>query len=190
MDKPSGNSDPSRRRRRSRRRKKKPTGQAPPEGSKQENKPKHAKRNPEARTKGGSRDKKPERSSGDRNAGRRKGPKPTAKKSADQARPEKRKEKSSPPRPPKRIGNVQLNSPSSLERLRNRIEDTARELHRLREENAALVKRLSELEANPMMDLEGTLIALDENPEAMREKIQGYIAAIDNYLVEDDEENA
>lgn len=188
MEKPSGNSDPSRRRRRSRRRKKNPNKQG---GATEAQKQGQAQAGSSGRASGQNKARDSQKpSGGDRGSGQRRGKSQKKRRPDPAARSEKgRGEKAPSSRPPKRIGNVQLNSSASLERLRNRIEDAAKELHRLREENAALVKRLSDLEANPMMDFEGTLIALDEDPDALRTKIEGYIAAIDSYLNEEDTNN-
>lgn len=71
---------------------------------------------------------------------------------------------------------------ASLERLRDRVEVASRELRKLREENAALAARLSELESRPFL-LEGeTTISFDEDPEVLRRKVTGFIEAIDRYL--------
>ena len=73
-----------------------------------------------------------------------------------------------------------------LRRLRERIEAAARELERLREENAALTARVAALEGNDP----GAALALDvTSPEAaaeLRARIDGFIAAIDQALREGD----
>lgn len=70
----------------------------------------------------------------------------------------------------------------SLERLRDRVEVASRELRRLRDENAALATRLSELESRPFL-LEGeTTISFDEDPEVLRRKVTGFIETIDRFL--------
>lgn len=71
----------------------------------------------------------------------------------------------------------------ALERLRDRILTVANEILRLREENAALAERIARLEARPeSLFEEGTLLHLEEDPEALRRKITGFIEAIDQYL--------
>ncbi len=84
--------------------------------------------------------------------------------------------------PPQRKGQVHLKSPQSLERLRDRVREAARELERLRKENTALATRIRELEARPAVDAEGTLLIFDEDPDVLREKVEGFIEALDKYL--------
>ena len=83
---------------------------------------------------------------------------------------------------PKRRSTVSLKSPQSLERLRDRVKKAARELERLRTENAALTERIRQLETSPAVDLDGTVLAFDEDPDILREKVEGFITAIDAYL--------
>ena len=83
---------------------------------------------------------------------------------------------------PKRRSTVPLKSPQSLERLRDRVKKAARELERLRAENAALTERIRQLETSPAVDLEGTVLAFDEDPDILREKVEGFIKTIDEYL--------
>ena len=86
---------------------------------------------------------------------------------------------------PKRRPPVSLKNPQSLERLRDRVKKAARELERLRQENAALAERIRLLEARPAVDLEGTVLAFDEDPDLLREKVEGFIQAIDTYLAKE-----
>lgn len=80
-------------------------------------------------------------------------------------------------------GVIEMRGTQALERLRDRIQAAANEIYRLREENAALADRISRLEARAGGDLdEGTLLRLDEDPEALRRKVNGFIEAIDQYL--------
>ena len=77
---------------------------------------------------------------------------------------------------------VRLKSIGSLERLRDRVENAAHELKRLREENQALSERVRELESRPAVDAQGTFLSLEHDPELLRRKISGFIEAIDRYL--------
>ncbi len=80
-------------------------------------------------------------------------------------------------------GPVHLKSLKSLERLREKVETAARELGRLREENAALAERLRALEARtPTVPDGAVVLTLDEEPEAVRRKVEGFIEALDKYL--------
>lgn len=80
---------------------------------------------------------------------------------------------------------VPLKSPQSLERLRDRVQAAVHELDRLRKENAALTERIEHLETRPTLDVDGTLLAFDEHPDALREKVEGFISAIDQYLAKE-----
>ncbi len=80
-----------------------------------------------------------------------------------------------------------MKSPQSLERLRDRVKKAAHELERLRKENAALTERIRRLETSPAVDLDGTVLAFDEDPVVLREKVEGFITAIDAYLTKESE---
>ena len=43
-------------------------------------------------------------------------------------------------------------------------------------------ERIGQLETRPPVDLDGAVLALDEDPALLREKIEGFIKAIDAYL--------
>ena len=75
-----------------------------------------------------------------------------------------------------------LRSLQAVARLRERVEAAVRELERLRQENAALAERIRQLEANPAADFEGTLLTFDEDPDAVREQVERFIATLDRYL--------
>ena len=70
----------------------------------------------------------------------------------------------------------------SLSVLRDRVEAAAREIERLRSENAALGKRLVELQdgaPGPSFSFgEG------EDPAALRERVQGFIDTVDALLAQ------
>lgn len=74
----------------------------------------------------------------------------------------------------------------ALERLRERVEAAAAEIERLRAENAELAARVRELAALDAAGGDATVLGLsiDEEPEALREKIEGFIAVIDRMLAE------
>ncbi len=75
----------------------------------------------------------------------------------------------------------------SLELLRERIEAAAREIHRLRQENAELADKIAALEKTQGNDLR-TILEVDAPPEQVREKILGFINAIDRYFSHHTEE--
>ncbi|HYE94975.1 MAG TPA: hypothetical protein VD962_02100 [Rubricoccaceae bacterium] len=71
----------------------------------------------------------------------------------------------------------------ALARLRDRVEAAAREVERLRAENAALARRLGSIQeqaGGPPGP--GFALPDDGDPEALRAKIQAFIAAIDEAL--------
>ena len=80
---------------------------------------------------------------------------------------------------------VMLHGMESLQRLRDRIMNTLQELERLRTNNAELAERIRELEERPHVDLDGTVLAFDEDPQQLREKVEGFIRAIDTYIAKD-----
>lgn len=81
-----------------------------------------------------------------------------------------------------RSPNVSLRSVQSLERLRDRIETAAHELKRLREENQSLSARIKELEQRPNASMQNTFLSLEQDPELLRRKINGFIELIERYL--------
>jgi predicted RNase H-like nuclease (RuvC/YqgF family) len=67
--------------------------------------------------------------------------------------------------------------------LRDRVEAAAREVERLREENAALAARIAELQAGGAAPAAApTLFSDAEDAEKLKAKIQGFIEAIDRVL--------
>lgn len=82
-------------------------------------------------------------------------------------------------------GATQLKSLQALTRLRARVEEAARELERLRQENAALAERLRVLEARAPEDFDGAVLRFDEDPDALREQVSSFIATLDAYLAHD-----
>lgn len=69
-----------------------------------------------------------------------------------------------------------------LRRLHRRVTAAATAISRLRLENERLRERVEELEAGPDLPEEGTVLALDDDPEALRGQITHFIDAIDAYL--------
>jgi len=80
---------------------------------------------------------------------------------------------------------VQLKSYKSLERLRDRVLLTSRELARLRVENLELQKVVAELKAGGGKLSEGTAVVFTESPAVLRSKVEGFIEAVDQYLQDD-----
>ena len=68
----------------------------------------------------------------------------------------------------------------ALGQLRDRVETAAREIERLRTENAALAQRLVELGNRP----DAVRALSGEDPAAIKARIQGFIDTIDELLRE------
>lgn len=82
---------------------------------------------------------------------------------------------------------IALKPPEALKRLRDRVEQAVGELERLRAENTRLAERLRDLEARSgVTPHEATGLLFDDDPDALRTKIEGFIAAIDQHLDEAD----
>ncbi len=77
---------------------------------------------------------------------------------------------------------VALRGAESLRLLRDRVQKTAQELNRLHKENQKLAQRVAELERGPAIDPNTTILSFEENPDRLRERINGFIQAIDTYL--------
>ena len=61
------------------------------------------------------------------------------------------------------------------------------ELDRLHKENAALAERIRHLETRPDIDLDGTVLAFEADPDVLRKKVEGFIKTIDTYLAKENE---
>ena len=71
----------------------------------------------------------------------------------------------------------------ALDRLRDRVEAAAREIERLRAENAELRTRVGDLAAHPAVGSEAdVLLAFDDDSDAVRAKIEDFIGTIDRLL--------
>ena len=71
----------------------------------------------------------------------------------------------------------------SLSRLRDRVDAAAREIERLRTENAALGKRLVELQDDASAP--SFAFGESESPEALKARVQGFIDLVDGLLAAD-----
>ncbi len=77
---------------------------------------------------------------------------------------------------------TRLRKVESLERLKERVEAATDEIVRLRGENARMASDIAQLRSAVAEAERKPALALDETPEALRTKVRGFIAAIDDYL--------
>lgn len=94
-----------------------------------------------------------------------------------------------PPRTPDEEARRELDG---LRRLRERVAAAAREIERLRAENADLAERVASLEAAGGDAAAGGGLVLPgiDGPEELRETVQGFIDTIDRLLAEPAEPDA
>jgi 5'-deoxynucleotidase YfbR-like HD superfamily hydrolase len=69
-----------------------------------------------------------------------------------------------------------------VRRLHRRVAEAVETIRRLRAENERLRRRVEELEAGPDLPEDETVLALEDDPEALRGRITRFIDAIDTYL--------
>jgi hypothetical protein len=75
----------------------------------------------------------------------------------------------------------------ALTRLRDRVETAAREIERLRTENAALAHRVAELQDSGAPH---PLLSDGEPPEALRARVEAFIASLDRVLAAPPDDDA
>lgn len=79
-------------------------------------------------------------------------------------------------------GPSHLAGTQALERLRDRIDLAVKELHRLREENAALHKELDAIRRGGKSVVDGTEVQFTESADALRAQLNRYIGTIDELI--------
>lgn len=79
---------------------------------------------------------------------------------------------------------LSMTSERALERLRDRIHLAARELRRLREENAKLHRQVEDLQTRGLGEVDGTPVVFTEDAAALRSKVERFIESIDLYLAD------
>jgi hypothetical protein len=70
----------------------------------------------------------------------------------------------------------------AVRRLSRRVAQAVDTIEQLRAENARLRRRVEELEAGPDLPDDETLLSLDDDPDALRDRITQFIDAIDACL--------
>lgn len=71
---------------------------------------------------------------------------------------------------------------AAVRRLRAQVEQATTALHRLQAENERLRRRVEELEQRPAIQPNTTTLVLNDDPDALRDRITTFIDAIDTYL--------
>ena len=71
---------------------------------------------------------------------------------------------------------------ATVRRLRAQVDRATTALNRLQAENERLRRRVDELEQRPAVKPDTTALMLDNDPEALRDRISSFIDAIDTYL--------
>jgi uncharacterized coiled-coil protein SlyX len=71
---------------------------------------------------------------------------------------------------------------STVRRLRAQVDRATTALNHLQAENERLRRRVDELEQRPAVQPDTTALVLDNDPEALRDRISSFIDAIDTYL--------
>lgn len=71
---------------------------------------------------------------------------------------------------------------AAVRRLRAEVDRATAALTRLQAENERLRRRVEELEQRPAIRPDTTTLVLDDDPEALRDRITSFIDAIDTYL--------
>ena len=72
-----------------------------------------------------------------------------------------------------------------IRRLRTQVDRATAALDRLQSENERLRRRVQELEQRPAIQPNTTTLVLDNDPDALRDRITTFINAIDTYLEDD-----
>ncbi|MXW64900.1 MAG: hypothetical protein F4Y00_05110 [Bacteroidetes bacterium SB0662_bin_6] len=72
--------------------------------------------------------------------------------------------------------------PVSLDALRRRVEEAVRVIEALRATNAALLKKMSELEKRPAIHRDHAFFSLPRNPDALKDDLRSFIETLDEYM--------
>lgn len=75
-----------------------------------------------------------------------------------------------------------LRKVEAMERLKGRVEAAADEIIRLRSENNRMASDIADLRSTVTEAEKKLAVIFDENPEELRTRVSGFIAAIDDYL--------
>ena len=72
--------------------------------------------------------------------------------------------------------------PVSLDTLRRRVEEAVRLIEELRATNAALLKKVSELEKRPAIHRDHAIFSLPRNPDSLKDDLRSFIETLDEYM--------
>jgi len=71
---------------------------------------------------------------------------------------------------------------AAVRRLRAQVDQATTALRRLQAENERLRRRVQELEQRPAIQPNTTTLVLDNDPDALRDRITAFIDALDTYI--------
>ncbi len=72
--------------------------------------------------------------------------------------------------------------PASLDALRRRVEEAVRLIEALRATNAALLKKVNELEQRPAIHRDHAFFSLPRNPDSLKDDLRSFIETLDEYM--------
>ena len=72
--------------------------------------------------------------------------------------------------------------PASLDALRRRVEKAVKVIEALRATNAALLKKVSELEQRPAIHRDHAFFSLPRNPDSLKDDLRSFIETLDEYM--------
>lgn len=72
--------------------------------------------------------------------------------------------------------------PATLETLRRRVEETIRLVQALRKTNAALLKKVRDLEKRPAVNPDHAFFSVPRNPDALKNDLRSFIETLDEHI--------
>lgn len=72
--------------------------------------------------------------------------------------------------------------PATLETLRRRVEETIQLVKALRETNAALLKKVRDLEKRPAVNPDHAFFSVPRNPDALKNDLRSFIETLDEHI--------
>ena len=72
--------------------------------------------------------------------------------------------------------------PATLETLRRRVKETVKLVNALRETNAALLKKVRDLEKRPAVHPDHAFFSVPRNPDALKNDLRSFIETLDEHI--------